>query len=117
MLLEDVPLQVCQNMWFQHNGAPPHFIRAVRDHLVRRFGQTWIGCGGSIAWPAHSPDLTPLDYFLWGHIKSLVYETPVDSEEELLARVMAAMHVGLKGIKNTINIHSFINYRSLTFPL
>ena len=34
-LLEDVPLHVRQNMWFQHHGAPPHFTRAVR-----RFGQT-----------------------------------------------------------------------------
>ena len=30
-----------------------------------------------------------LDYFLWGHVKSLIYETSVESEEDLLARVMA----------------------------
>ena len=63
-LLEDVPLPVRQNMWFQHDGAPPHFMRAVRGHLDRRFEQTRIGRGGPISWPARSPDLTPLDYFL-----------------------------------------------------
>ena len=24
-------------------------------------------------WPARSPDLTPLDYFLWGYVKEMVY--------------------------------------------
>ena len=36
-----------------------------------------------------SPDLTPLDFFLWGHIKRLVYETPVPDEETLLVRILA----------------------------
>ena len=76
-LLEYLPLHVRQNMWFQHDGAPPHFSLAVRDHLDQRFGQQWIGRGGPIAWPPRSPDLTPLDNYLWGHMKSLIYETPV----------------------------------------
>ena len=50
----------------------------------------WIGRGRPVAWPPRSPDLTPLDFFLWGHIKSLVYETPVPGEETLLARILAA---------------------------
>ena len=52
----------------------------------------WIGRGGPVAWPPRSPDLTPLDFFLWGHIKRLVYETPVPDEETLLARILAASH-------------------------
>ena len=63
-LLEDVPLHVNRNMWFQHDGTPLHFTRAVRGHLDQRFGQTWVRRGGPIAWPPCSPDLTPLDYFL-----------------------------------------------------
>jgi hypothetical protein len=31
-----------------------------------------------------------LDFFLWGHIKSLVYETPVETQGELIARILAA---------------------------
>ena len=81
-------------MWFQHDGAPAHFALAVRGHLDQRFGLQWIGRGGSIAWPPRSPDLTPLDYYLWGHMKTLIYETPVESEEDLLARLMAAVDVG-----------------------
>uniref|UniRef100_A0A2H1V4P8 SFRICE_034143 n=1 Tax=Spodoptera frugiperda TaxID=7108 RepID=A0A2H1V4P8_SPOFR len=31
---------------------------------------------GPIPWPARSPDLTPMDFYLWGHMKSLVYNEP-----------------------------------------
>ena len=51
----------------------------------RTFPGKWIGRGGPVPWPARSPDLTPLDFFLWGHAKSLVLETPVETAEELLA--------------------------------
>ncbi|EZA52871.1 hypothetical protein X777_07689 [Ooceraea biroi] len=77
-------------MWFQHDGAPAHFSLNVRQYLDQRFLNRWIGRGGPVAWPARSPDLNPLDFFLWGFVTSLVYETPVLGEEDLLARVMAA---------------------------
>lgn len=32
-LLEDVPLMTRCNMWFMHDGAPPHFGQNVRNHL------------------------------------------------------------------------------------
>ncbi|GFW56085.1 putative LOC100569746 [Trichonephila clavipes] len=35
------------------------------DRLISRFGP--------VNWPLRSCDLTPLDYFLWGYVKSLVY--------------------------------------------
>ncbi|KZC09613.1 hypothetical protein WN55_01050, partial [Dufourea novaeangliae] len=34
----------------------------------------WIERGGSIPLPAPSPDLTPLDFFLWGILKDKVYK-------------------------------------------
>lgn len=89
-LLENVPLNIRANMWFQHDGAPAHFSLRVRQYLDERFPNRWIGRGGPVHWPARSPDLTPLDYFLWGHLKALVYETPVPNQQELLGRVMAA---------------------------
>ena len=47
-LLEDVPLDVHQIMWFQHDGAVLRFSLAVRDHLDQRIGQQAISCGGLI---------------------------------------------------------------------
>ena len=112
-LLEDMPLHGHQNMWFQHDGTPPHFTRAVWSHLDQRFGHTWIGHGGPTAWPTCLPDMTPLDYFLWCHMKSLVYEIPVDSEEDLLVRVMAAVDVGLQGIGDRVYVGTVYVLKSL----
>ena len=89
-LIRDVPEHIRDRMWFQHDGAPAHFSREVRVLLDAMYGQHWIGRGGPVAWPPRSPDLTSLDFFLWGHLKSLVYETPVMSREDLVARIVAA---------------------------
>lgn len=89
-LLDDVPLIIRRNMWFQHDGAPAHFSMLARQYLTEHFPNRWIGRGGPVHWPARSPDLNPLDFFLWGHIKSLVYETRINTEEELIAKVLAA---------------------------
>ncbi|GBO40468.1 hypothetical protein AVEN_267533-1 [Araneus ventricosus] len=35
-----------------------------------------MGYGGYVEWPPCSPELNPLDFFLWGYIKQRVYETP-----------------------------------------
>lgn len=62
-LLEDVPLNIRCQMIFQHDGAPAHFYRRVRNRLNRVYPRRWIGRGGPVAWPPRSPDLTSLDYF------------------------------------------------------
>lgn len=80
-------------MWFQHDGAPPHFSVDVRNHLNATFHGRWIGRGSRTPWPARSPDLNSLDFFVWGYLKSLVYETPVDTDMELIARIVAACNV------------------------
>ena len=88
-LLEDIPLMVRSQMYFQHDGAPPHYSRLVREYLNASFPNRWIGRGGPIAWPPRSPDLTPLDYYIWGHMKTLVYESKVDSRAALRDRIFA----------------------------
>ena len=89
-MLENVPLQVRQRLWFQHDGAPAHFALDVREYLNNVFPNRWIGRGGPVQWPPRSPDLTPMDFFIWGEMKCLVYETPIDTPEELVARVAEA---------------------------
>jgi len=32
-----------------------------------------MGTKGPLNWPPQSPDLTPLDFFLWGYLKDKVY--------------------------------------------
>ena len=52
------------NIIFQLDGAPPHLGLHVRDALDREYPNRWIGRDGPTSWPARSPDLTPLDFFL-----------------------------------------------------
>lgn len=89
-LLEDVPLGTRMQMIYQHDGCPAHFYRNVRQWMDERYPHRWIGRGGPIPWPARSPDLTPCDFYLWGHMKELVYSTPVNTVEELTERIIAA---------------------------
>ncbi|EZA53320.1 hypothetical protein X777_06399 [Ooceraea biroi] len=41
---------------------------------------------------ARSPDLTPVDFFVWGALKQEVYSLPVNSREQLRDRIVAAVH-------------------------
>lgn len=91
-LLDDVPLIYLRDsaMYYQHDGAPPHYAIVVREYLTERFGDRWIGRGGPVPWPARSPDLTPLDFYLWSEIKRRVYVTEPTSGVDLKRRIRAA---------------------------
>lgn len=89
-LLDDVPLDIRHIMWYMHDGAPAHFSRAAREYLNVIYPRRWIGRGGPVPWPARSPDLNPLDYYLWGHLKACVYASDVANNDELWLRVQNA---------------------------
>jgi hypothetical protein len=36
--------------------------------------------GAPAAWPPHSAVLNSLDFYLWGHLGTLVYAAPLDNE-------------------------------------
>ena len=44
-LLEDIPLIIRSQMYFQH-GAQPHYTRHVREFLNESFPNRWLGRGG-----------------------------------------------------------------------
>lgn len=89
-MLDDVPLSYHRNLFYQHDGAPAHYHTQVREYLNSYFGDSWIGRGGPIPWPARSPDLTPLDFYLWGEVKRLVYATEYANRDELKTRITSA---------------------------
>ena len=60
-----------------------HFSRVVGQFSNRHFANKWIGRGGPVAWPARSPDFNPLDFHLWGHLKSIVDATSIENAEIL----------------------------------
>lgn len=81
-----------ENIFFQQDGCPAHFHRVVRDYLDDAYPNRWIGRRGTIEWPPRSPDLAPNDFFLWGHLKSVVFRTPPHSVDELKTRITRACH-------------------------
>ncbi|GFU11999.1 uncharacterized protein TNCV_3265871 [Trichonephila clavipes] len=81
-----------KELWFQQDGATGHTARATIDLLKDTLGDRLISRFGPVNWPPRSCDLTPLDYFLWGYAKSLVYaDKPqtLDHLEDNIRRVIA----------------------------
>ena len=94
--------------WFQQDGAAAHYGRNVRNFLDGEFFDRWIGRRGTIEWPARSPDLTPLDFFLWGYLKGQLYKTKPGSLEELRRRITQETEaIPREMIRNAV--HSFYN--------
>ncbi|CAK1587056.1 unnamed protein product [Parnassius mnemosyne] len=88
--VDGLSLGANSRLWYQLDGAPAHSVVAARQRLTEMFGENWIGRYGPSRWPARSPDLTPLDFFLWGYIKNEVYSTEVTTVEDLKIRIMRA---------------------------
>ena len=58
--------------------------------LDATFPNRWIGRDGPTPWPPRSPDITPLDFFLWRYVKHKVFSTPVPDIINLKARITDA---------------------------
>ena len=75
-------------MWMQQDGATCHTANETIELLQTRFGDKLISRNGLVNWPPRSCDLTPLDYFLWGYAKSLVYANNPATLEALEANIV-----------------------------
>ena len=64
----------------------------MREILNQQYPDRWIGRGGPRHWPPRSPDLNPLDFFLWGHVKNVVYRHAIETEEELRNLIQEAFN-------------------------
>ena len=53
---------------FQQDGASSHTSAVVQEFCAEKFRNSWK----KEDWPANSPDLNVLDYFVWGYVQSLV---------------------------------------------
>ncbi|GFT50201.1 zinc finger BED domain-containing protein 5 [Trichonephila clavipes] len=83
---------LCSELWFQQVGATCHTARATIDLLKDTLGDRLISRFGTVNWPPRSCDLTPLEYFLWSYVKSLVYadkSQTLDHLEDSIRRVIA----------------------------
>jgi len=83
--------------WFQQDGATAHTAQRSMQVLREMFPAKLITLRGD-GWPAHSPDLAPCDFFLWGYLKSKVYthrpenlQTLKDTLHQEIAAIPPAM--------------------------
>ena len=50
-----------RRLWWMQDGASPHCTTVAKQFLLDKFHGRVISQGTDIIWPAHSPDLNPLD--------------------------------------------------------
>jgi hypothetical protein len=55
----------------------------MRCWLDRQFPGYWFGRRGPVEWPPRSPDLTALDFHLWGHLKAMLYQVKIQNLDYL----------------------------------
>ncbi|CAH1966861.1 unnamed protein product [Acanthoscelides obtectus] len=85
--LDELDLISRHHLHFQQDGAPAHNSRGTYHFLSTTFNDQWIGTNGPIQWPPRSPDLNPLDYFLWGYLKNQIYKRRYDNLDALKTAV------------------------------
>lgn len=82
-LLDEIPLGHLPEIYFQQDGAPAHNSHNVTQYLNDNFPDHWIGTRGPANWPPRSPDLSVLDFFLWGFIKNKIYSVRHETKNDL----------------------------------
>jgi len=55
-----------------------------------RDSHAWIERVGPITWQPRSPDLSTLNFFLWGYIKNIVYAEKIRNIQHLQERITSA---------------------------
>ena len=65
------------------------------DHMfvgfwMQHFQTGGMGTDGTTPWPPRSPDITPLEFFLWRYVKNNLFSTPVPDITNLKARITDA---------------------------
>jgi hypothetical protein len=85
-LLDEIPRAVLHRVVFHQDGAIPHnaHMNFVFLNHLNYVGEQWMGAHGAIWWPARSPDLNPLDFFIFnGNFLDNVYLTPPGTQKKL----------------------------------
>ena len=101
-LLANFPQAKLDVYWWQQDGATCHTSNKTIAYLKSVFGDRIISRLAKIvgvpAWPAHSPDLNPLDYSFWGQAMQKVWEvqpTTIEGLKEVVQDFFASMEPDL----------------------
>ena len=82
--------------------VPAHYALRIRQLLNQEFPGRWMGRGSArhpapVAWPPRSPDLTPLDFWVWGHLKQQIFTQDfrprtIDELKDAIRRAVAELN-------------------------
>jgi hypothetical protein len=78
-----------QSCFFQQDGTTCYTSQVSLQRVPEVFSEERTVSKN--LWPPRSPDLTTCDYFLWGHLKSTVYETNPHTIQELKGNISHAV--------------------------
>ena len=92
--------------FFQQDGATAHTCTASLAWLEHRFSGKIISNRSSFPWPARSPDLSPLDFFLWGYVKSKVFQGKPGSLQEVKSLATDA----IRSVNENMRIATIANF-------
>ncbi len=68
---------------WQQDSAPCHTSRKSQKWLSDNFFEFVA----PDVWPPNSPDLNPMDYFVWGAVERGTNRTPCKSKDDLISRI------------------------------
>lgn len=77
-----------QQGYFQNDGATSHTTPQSIAYLRQFFDDRLISLRCVPEFPPRSPDLTILDYFVFPHLKNIIFKTPVHTLPELRNRIV-----------------------------
>ena len=80
------------------------FYKNVRNHLNVTYPNRWIGREGTTSGTIIVTKSDNSRLFLWGGMKTMEYETPVTSEEDLIARV----HGAIESLTRQLNLLGYV---------
>ena len=72
---------------FQQDFAPAHIAHTTQAWLYQQLLCHWL----PDLWPPSSPDLNPLDYYVWGILEKKVNYCPYNTKQELKDAIVGAM--------------------------
>ena len=74
---------------FGEDEAPAHFIRDVRQYFDEVIPNQWIGRADAHQMGIiRSPDLSPMDFFLWEYVKNNIYKSTIRNQYELKIKII-----------------------------
>jgi hypothetical protein len=83
----------------------------VQTWLRSQFGNFFID---KESWPPRSPDFNPCDFYLWGHLKALVYNPLPKTMDDLKANISREIRkIPTESLKNVFfELEKGANYKN-----